>query len=243
MTRYSSRGLQGRVSEAIGRRIVSGALAEGATLDVEGVESDFGVSRTVVREAVKVLTAKGLLDARPKTGTYVLPRSSWNLLDADVMAWRGEIGLTPEFVAELDELRRMVEPWAARRAASQRTQVDIADLSAAIERMTEAFDSRLSENGSSLSAHVQADLDFHTALLRATGNELVAHMDAMLRPVLDFRDSLIPEVEQSTDFLDAHRAVYDAVVAGDPDIAERRMNELLDAASEDLQRMIARAAG
>ena len=90
MAKFSRRGLHGQLADTIGRRILSGELAEGQILDVEKFESDFNVSRTVVREATKVLSAKGLLDARPRVGTYVRPRASWNLLDSDVMVWRAE---------------------------------------------------------------------------------------------------------------------------------------------------------
>ena len=238
MTLFSRRGLQGQLADALGRRILSGELPEGGTIDVDRLGSDVNVSRTVVREAIKVLTAKGLVDARPRTGTYVLPRSSWNLLDNDVMVWRAENGMSRELLNELDELRRIIEPAAARIAALKRTDKDLIDLEHALERMAQAYQVHRDTHVSSLAEHVQADIDFHTALLRATRNELVAHMDMMLQPILTFRDSLIPEGEQSEQFLDAHAAVYRAVQSGDPDQAERAMLSLLDSAAGDVEGLL-----
>jgi DNA-binding FadR family transcriptional regulator len=87
---YSNRGLGGQIVEDLGRRIVQGELPPGSTIDVDQLESQHAVSRTVVREAVKVLIAKGLLDARPKRGTFVRSATQWNLLDGDVMSWRDD---------------------------------------------------------------------------------------------------------------------------------------------------------
>lgn len=241
MAKFSRRGLHGQLADTIGRRILSGELAEGQILDVEKFESDFNVSRTVVREATKVLSAKGLLDARPRVGTYVLPRASWNLLDSDVMVWRAESGFTNELLAELDQLRRMIEPSAVRIAALNRTADDLALIQAALDRMSDAHHNRSTTHGSSLAEHVEADIEFHTALLRATGNELIAHLDVMLQPVLNFRASLVPKGEQSEQFLDAHAEVFRAVADSDPDRAEKAMNALLEAAAGDVRRLLNRS--
>ncbi len=238
MTLFSRRGLQGQLADALGRQIVSGKLHEGQVLDVDGLEVEYSISRTVVREAIKVLTAKGLLDARPRIGTYVLPRASWNLLDSDVMVWRSADGLSSELLAELDELRRIIEPAAARIAAEKRTDADLTSLQAALDRMSVAYEEHKSTHVSSLAEHVHADIAFHTALLKATGNELVAHMDIMLEPILAFRDTLIPEGEQSEQFLDAHAAVFRAAQARAPMSAEDAMLKLLDAAAGDVSALL-----
>lgn len=234
---YSARGLQGRVLGVVGRRIVSGEIPEGASLAVDKLESEFGVSRTVVREAVRVLTAKGLVDARPRTGTYVLPQRSWKVLDADVMAWRATTGVTRELLRELDELRRMVEPSAAGFAAARRVERDLFTLRDALDRMSRAHGSR-GQVSTSLAEHVEADKAFHAALLFATHNELIMQLEVMLQPLLQFRDSLIPEGEQSELFLTAHEAVFERIVAQDPSGAAEAMNDLLDAAAEDLERLL-----
>lgn len=238
MPLFSRRGIQGQLVDTLGRRVLSGELAEGATLNVEQLESDFSVSRTVVREAVKVLTAKGLLDARPRTGTYVLPRTEWKLLDSDVMVWRTENGLSANLLAELDELRRIIEPAAARIAAARRTDSDLRSLEQSLDRMAAAYQVHHDTHESTLAEHVEADVEFHTVLLRATGNELVAHMDLMLKPLLAYRDSLIPEGDQSEQFLDAHTAVYRAVADSNPRGAESAMLALLEAAAGDMQHLL-----
>ncbi len=229
MILFSRRGLQGQLVDTLGRRILSGELPEGSVLEVDQYEVDFSVSRTVVREALKVLTAKGLLDARPRTGTFVLPRTSWNLLDADVMTWRAENGVSVDLLQQLDELRRIIEPAAARLAARNRTDDDLLALQEALERMAHVYQQHRTTQLSSLPEHVQADIAFHAALLRATGNELVAHMDFMLKPILNLRDSSIPDGKQSELFLDTHQTVYQAIEASDPVAAERAMLALLDA--------------
>ncbi|MCY7411658.1 MAG: GntR family transcriptional regulator [Salinibacterium sp.] len=88
MTFYSRRGIHGQVVDVLGLRILSGELLPGSVVDPEALSAEFGVSRTVVREAIKVLAAKGLMDARPRTGTRITERSRWRLLDTDVMNWR-----------------------------------------------------------------------------------------------------------------------------------------------------------
>nr|WP_281371340.1 FadR/GntR family transcriptional regulator [Leifsonia naganoensis] len=227
--------MQGQLAGTLGRRILAGTLAEGETIDVDALEHEFSVSRTVVREALRVLSAKGLVDARPRTGTFVRPRTAWRLLDEDVMAWRAENGMSEKLLVELDELRRVIEPAAARLAATHRSDADVAALESALERMKVAFEAHRTTSVSRLAEHVQADVDFHTALLRATGNELIEHMDMMLQPILSFRDNLIPEAQQSEDFIARHTAVVEAVSRGDADGAERAMLQLLTEAAGDLE--------
>src|SRR6187551_3409488 len=116
---YPRRGLHGAVVHEIGVRIVNGDLQPGETLPDNGFLIDADVSRTVVRETIKVLAAKGLVESRPKVGTRVRPRRDWNLLDPDVLAWQVEAGADPGFLDQALELRRMIEPAAARLAAER----------------------------------------------------------------------------------------------------------------------------
>ena len=106
--------------DLLGHAILSGRYPVGASLPPEPLLcEEFGVSRTVVREAIKSLVAKGLLFTGPKVGTRVLPDADWNWFDPDVVAWQAQCGLTPEFLKDLQELRRVVEPAAVRLAAWQ----------------------------------------------------------------------------------------------------------------------------
>lgn len=235
VTIYSRRGLHGQVFDTLGRRIVTGEFPEGAILDVEGLETEFRVSRTVVRETLRGLATKGLLDARPRVGTFVLPRHQWNLLDTDVMRWRGDAGPSVRLQSELDELRRLIEPWASRRAATNRTDDDVAELHHQVDLMRRSHEIATRDGSpSALPAHIDADLAFHSTILRATGNELADRLVVVLEPLLRSRNELIPETAQSAVFLELHAAVAAAIEAGDPDEAERTTTSLLDQAASDL---------
>jgi DNA-binding FadR family transcriptional regulator len=130
----------------------------------------------VLREAIKVLAAKRLVESRPKTGTRVRPRRDWNLLDPDVLAWQIEAGPDANFLGQALELRRMIEPAAARLAAERATDDQIAALYRAYEEMTAA--------GDELDAFMEPDLRFHSLLLEACRNELLEHMSEIFTAVL-----------------------------------------------------------
>ncbi|MFI7063348.1 FadR/GntR family transcriptional regulator [Kribbella sp. NPDC050124] len=220
-----SRGLHGQIVEVMAQRILSGQIPEGATINVPELQADLGVSLTAVREALKVLTAKGLVDARQKRGTFVRPRSDWNLLDADMIRWHFDDDVRPELLEELHEVRGIVEPAAARLAALRAESTHLEALDAALEEMASAKDDL---------AAVDADLKFHRALLAATGNELLTKMEVIMETGLADRDRLVHKVKPSDDPLPSHKRVVDAVRSGDPAAAEAAMRELLAKAAEDL---------
>lgn len=231
---YSRRGLHGQVVEALGRRIVHGEIEPGATIDVDQLETEYAVSRTVVREAVKVLSAKGLLDARPKRGTFVRDRRHWNLLDADVMTWRDEgQGIDLQLLHDLDEVRQAVEPRGAGLAAQRRTLADLAEIDAALARLVETADGDLED-------HVRADLAFHRAVLSASQNELLLRMEIIIEPALRARNALAFSEEHGREFLDAHAQVRDAIAAQDGEAAQRLMEGLLVDAAADTEAILAR---
>lgn len=182
MTTYQGRGIHGQLVSALGARIVSGALAPGTILDLGELGRELDLSMTAMRDALKVLAAKGLVGARQKRGTYVLERSKWNLLDGDVLRWRSEAGDTATVLRDLAEVRMSVEPAAAALAAQRRGAEDLAELDVALADMSEAVGTE---------AAVAADLRWHRALLGATHNELFAHMDVFIEPTLRLRDSLV----------------------------------------------------
>ena len=129
-------GIHAGVVQGIGRRIVRGELAPGDILPEQGELSRMlGVSRTVIREATKVLAAKGLVESRSKRGTVVLPRSDWRLLDPDVLAWLSEAGLDPEFLRSMFEVRKIIEPAAVRLAAERATPEELAAIQSTFEAM------------------------------------------------------------------------------------------------------------
>ncbi|GAA1214778.1 FadR/GntR family transcriptional regulator [Kitasatospora nipponensis] len=223
------RGLRGQAVEVIGERIVSGALAPGDLLHPDRIEQELGVSKTVVREALRVLASKGLIDSRQKRGTFVRPRSDWNLLDGDLLRWQG-LG-TPDgtFLDNLGEVRGIVEPAGARLAAERRDEADLAALEEALARMAAA--------GDDTDAAVEADLAFHRALLAAAHNELLTRMEVVIEAGLRVRDHLVHGADHGADAVPAHRAVLDAVRAREPETAARAVHALLAQAAADLRNL------
>ena len=135
------KNVHGNTVDFIGEAIVGGKYPVGASLPPEPVLCEqLGVSRTVIRESVKSLVAKGLIFTGPKVGTRVLPEEQWNWFDPDVIAWQAKAGLTAEFLRDLQELRRVVEPAAVRLAAERATAADIEVVSAAYAGMKKAIE-------------------------------------------------------------------------------------------------------
>ena len=191
------------------------------------LEAEYDVSLTVVREAFRVLAAKGLVDARQKRGTFVRPRDSWHLLDPDVIRWQFGGSSDHALLDNLAELRGIIEPAAARLAAERRKKPDLEALEEALQEMEAADDP---------TAAVNADLKFHRALLAATHNELLSRMEVVLAAGLAERDRLVHAIDHTDKPTPAHAAVADAIEAGDPDAAELAMRNLLEKAARDVNR-------
>ena len=228
MPAYSERGVHGQTVARIAQRILAGDPAELETIDVAALRAELDVSLTVVREALKVLAAKGLVDARQRRGTFVRPRADWNLLDGDVIRWQFSGRTDGKFLENLHEVRGIVEPAGARFAAQRRTDADLSALDDALAAMAEST--------GDLVAMVSTDLVFHRALLAATHNELLERMEVVLETGLAERDWLVHGAGHD-DPVPSHRLVLDAIKAGDPDAAERAMRDLLDKARRDLERV------
>ncbi|RKR92348.1 DNA-binding FadR family transcriptional regulator [Micromonospora pisi] len=229
MAQYARRGIHGQTVEILARRILAGEIPEGATLHLAALQQELDVSLTVLREALKVLTAKGMVDARQKRGTFVRPRSDWNLLDGDVIRWQFADGADPRLLDALQEVRLIIEPAAARLAATRASTTDLANLDGALTEMSAA-------EGDPVAA-VGADLNFHRALLAATHNELLERMEVVMETGLAERDRLVHGVEQHDDPVPSHRAVVDAIRAGDATGAEEAMRGLLDKAVRDVEKV------
>ena len=229
MASYSGRGLHGQTVEAVAHMIFVGEFREEANIDVAALQARLGVSSTALREALKVLAAKGLISARPKRGTFVRPRSDWNLLDGDVIRWKFAAGPDDAFLRDLHEMRSIIEPNVAGLAALRRDPSHIAALEGALDRMDRAK--------GDVTAATAADLEFHRALLMASGNELLVRMDVVMGAGLASRDALVHGAVGGADAIPSHRAVLEAVRAGDDDAAETAMRALLLQAWHDLDRV------
>lgn len=228
------RGLHAQTVETLGSRIVRGYYEPGQALPPDQLENEFGISKTVLREALRVLAAKGLVDARQKRGTVVQARAAWSLLDADLLRWQGG---QPDaaFFANLAEVRSIVEPAGARLAAERRTEDDLADLRAALDQMASA--------GTDAAAVVAADLAFHQALLDAAHNELLSRMEVVIEAGLRARDAVVHSGEHWPDSVPVHRAILDAIEAGDGAAAETAMRKLLEQAAVDVDGVTAAPGG
>jgi GntR family galactonate operon transcriptional repressor len=232
-SQYPEQSLHGRIVHAVGRRIVRGDLRPG---DLLPAEPELGASRTVVREVVKVLAAKGLVESRPKTGTRVRPRDSWNLLDPDVLAWQqdGAVGAVNDaLLRKLTEVRRIIEPAAAELAAARAESAEIAALEQAFRLMEQTAQSR---GGFDVEAFVQADMRFHLAILQACRNDLLEQMSRAVYSALlvSFRStSQLPGRAKAA--LPKHRAILDAIRARDPRRAGAAMRHLVQSTAREVE--------
>jgi DNA-binding FadR family transcriptional regulator len=231
------RGLHGQVVHHLGARILSGELPPGAILDLPALENELGISHTVLRESLKVLTTKGLVGARQKRGTFVTDPQSWNMLDDDVLRWRAASRNGGDLFEKLAEVRLIIEPASAALAAQRATADDIEALNACLERMEQA-------SGDADSTHAaDADVDFHAALLHATHNELLAGLRIVIEHGLRQRDLIVHSQPHAADPIPSHRAVLDAVQNGDPDAAAAAMLALLNQAATDFDALPTTRAG
>jgi GntR family transcriptional regulator, galactonate operon transcriptional repressor len=228
MTTRRPLGLHGQVVHELGTRILSGRLRPGTVIDLPGLERELGISRTVLRESLKVLTAKGLVGARQKRGTFVTEPESWNMLDTDVLGWRGAGGANPALFEQLAEVRSIVEPAAAALAARRAAGADRDALAACLDEMD------LAHADPDTGRAVEADLAFHAALLRATHNDLLFSFRGVIEHGLRQRDLLVHADPAAGDPVPSHRAVLAAVESGDADAAEAAMRALLAQAARDL---------
>ena len=221
------RSLFAHVVEEIGSRIVSGALKPTDPLPNEAVLGrEFGASRSVIREAVKSLAAKGLLESRTRTGIRVLPPIHWNLLDAEVLGWRYSNLPPREFFRELFEIRRMIEPEAAGLAAERATDSEVAAIEAAFDAMASA--PRTTDTA------IMADLSFHRAILSAGRNALLLQMGNLIAVglLVSYRLSKDP----FTVFLGRHRQVLVAIRNHRRAAARTAMDRLLVQTRDFLER-------
>ena len=224
------RNLFSHVVEELGSRIVRGDLKPGTTLPNEAdLGQELGASRSVVREAVKSLAGKGLLEPRARIGTRILESRHWNLLDMDVLAWRYASMPRAQFFRELFEIRRMIEPAAAALAAERANDADVAEMELAYAAMETA--DQTSDRA------IDADLRFHRAVLAGSHNELLTQMGSVIGVglLVSFR---IASDSYGVSLLQ-HRYVLDAIRSRQSDAAMQAMQQLLASTRAFLERELA----
>ncbi|WAA66052.1 FadR/GntR family transcriptional regulator [Microbacterium oxydans] len=221
------RGLHGVVVDDLGRRIVHHEIVPGTQLPLDELGEQYGVSRTVVRETVRVLEAKGLIAARQNVGTRVLAEESWHALDVDVLRWRLSGPDAQSARQDLLELRSAVEPTAARLAALRRDAETADRLVAAAQRMRDALGPK------DVDVFTAADVDFHATLFQAAGNPLIAELLSLVGAALDDRIQVVASHGISAVAVDLHCELAAAVAAGDADRAASTAGDLIVRSYED----------
>lgn len=222
-------GVHGTIVLAIGEDIVRGEIKPGERLprDAELIER-FQASRTAIREAMKVLTTKGLIQARQRAGTTVRPRAEWDLLDADVLSWHDPETISDTLVGDLVELRQFLEPKAARLAAQRATEDDIEAIQAAHQLMARATDP---------AAFFTADITFHLAVFAGCHNLLIQRLSGIVETVLVLSFRLqIPGLVDLKEASEAHGRVIDRIRHRDRAGAERAMRAVIGRAKVELRR-------
>ncbi|OSP55780.1 FadR/GntR family transcriptional regulator [Pseudoruegeria sp. SK021] len=215
-------GLSAQVCRELGRRIVSGTQAEGSLIDDETkLAEKFSVSKSVIREAIKLLVGKGLIEVRRGSGTRVLNRRHWMLLDDDVLAWHQSVTPSPGFLRQLMDMRRLMEPKAASWAAEFGSDE-------AHDAIRQAHQ-RMELKAASVEDFVVADALFHRAILRAAGNEFLLNLEGVIFSALLTSIKLTnADPRENESSIPVHRAVMEAVLRRDPVAAEREMLAHLD---------------
>ena len=207
------------LKEALGRAIVAGTFEDRFPTEAELAHSH-GLSRSVTREAVKMLAAKGLLSARPKIGTVVQPSDRWNLLDPDVLRWLLERQFSLDLLRQFSQLRLAIEPTAAALAAQVRGSSEIE----AIERGFARMEAAAAGDDDVL----EADIQFHIAILQATGNPFFRQFEELVRTALHTSIQFTNRFSGRSANVPQHGEVLQAIREGNGDHAQKVMYQLID---------------
>ncbi|HVI99407.1 MAG TPA: FadR/GntR family transcriptional regulator [Sphingomonas sp.] len=224
-----NRRLHSSLARELGRRILSGEFPPGHLFPGEiEFSHQLDLSRSALREAFRILSAKGLVESRPKAGTRVTDPARWSRLDPDVLAWQFASEPSRAFLRDLFELRMIVEPAAAAAAASRRTVRQV-------RQMAEALD-EMAAQGLSTELGRAADQRFHSLVIEAARNQLLSTLSSSIMAAVAWttifkqRRRALPR-----DPMPEHRALHAAIAAGDPDAAREAMVVLIDLALADTE--------
>lgn len=219
------------VAHGIGQNIMRGRFPVGSILpgDAELMEL-FGVSRTALREALKTLAAKGLIESKTKVGTKVLDRNNWNMFDADILEWRLEMGVDAQFLGWLFEIRQALEPFACATAALRRTPKQLEIIRTALDAMYSCATNR--------QGFTKADLAFHQAILEASSNPFLQSIGSVIGAALATSFTISSPVSSDNRFekaMQLHQAVFDAIEKADPQGASDAMSVLIVQTAERIR--------
>ncbi|MBI1914512.1 MAG: FadR family transcriptional regulator [Planctomycetes bacterium] len=225
--------LHDKVTREIALGIIRGSIGKSeSALSTEGdLCRHFNVSRTILREAVKVLAAKGLIEVRPKTGIRVRPRNEWNLVDPDLLSWLCEAGVDDLFVWDLCEVRAIVEPAAAELAASRASAEEIEELL--------HWYHLIEVNTDNEGARLEADRNFHSTIFTACHNVFLTQMNTTVGVALRATQQIgvhLPQVMEESVL--AHKKVADAIARRDSAAARAAMERLIKQSTEHIHRVL-----
>ncbi len=241
--RMQVRGILGNVVTGLGCRIVAGEWKSGEALPTENeLLKELAVSRSVVREAIRILNAKGLVRSRQMAGTTVLPRSEWRHLDPDVIGWRMQVGDRRMLLTDLLKVRLILEPAVARQATLAATPEGKKRFEAAWASKRALVGDKDADDKARRDAFIAADLEFHRALLSSIGSELLDQLFSVIEAALALEFDLqmlargsktrLVGMEES---MAMHEAVYLRFMAGDALGAESAMRRLIERAIQDAE--------
>lgn len=217
------------IARKLGTAILTGAYLPGESFEGEIENSEaLGVSRTPYREAIRILVSKGLLESRPRAGTRVTPRSRWNLLDPDILAWMFAQEPDPKFVADLFELRGVIEPAAAELAAQRRTPAQLATMRSSIDLMK--------KHGLAATEGQSADRQFHRTIFEATHNETIGSLAGTVGAAVQWTTQFKQRRRKHPrDPIAEHELLYSALADGDAGRAREATLELIRLALDDMR--------
>ena len=218
---FKPRGIQGRVMNSLGERIVRGFYPPRSLLPRESeLMTEYDASRTSIREVIKILSAKGRVETRQKIGTRVLERSSWNTFDPDVLLWHPFDTADHDILRDLIEMRQLVEPPAARFAATRATLDDIERIRLSCDAMCKSMND--------MAAYARADVQFHIAVFEASHNAMLSRFGHVVANFLQIsfqiqQQALDTSENSIEDDCNNHIRIYEAINRSDPAGAEEHM--------------------
>jgi len=218
----SKRSLHVQVAREIARGILSGKLAEGSIIPGEMILcEEFGISRTALREAIKLLTSKGLLESRPKIGTKVIARAYWNFLDPQLLEWMDGLIDTDVFCEQFLGLRKAIEPQACALAAINASVEQRIELSETFQIMCEIANATTFNQ----QEWIEVDMKFHNLIFNATGNNFYLPFGNILQTM--FINFFAHSSQEGDVCLNEHREIYEAIMAGNAEKAKKASSEHL----------------
>ncbi|QSX33115.1 FadR family transcriptional regulator [Shewanella avicenniae] len=234
MARLENLNLSQRVTNELGKAIVAGKYNINTGLPTEAQLCDmYGISRTAIREAVKMLAAKGLISSRPRQGIRVESAGNWNLYDTNVLNWMLESGPSLQVLKEFLQVRLAIEPQAAALAAQYGKDEDIANIAAALDDMRKAA------RTPNQTLH-ESDLAFHTSILQASGNRFFFHLRDFINTALGVSiQHTTPAKGSDVSVAEDHAVIYDAIAARQPELARKQMTALIEEAMAVIEKEIA----